>query len=201
MRRFQFLALLVVSLFTTNLSAQQPGQPGSIPFRPPFPNQGPAKPYTPEAIAEFNVIYDLLQSAFSNPIEESVRQVAAFSKKYPDTAAAYALLGELKYIQFQMAGGCGMSDEVVMLAQKAIMTNQRSAEGYTLAAKAALCNRNAAWYRFADNALAIAPNKPEALYVKARVLEQQGDYKESEVFFRRTLDLMKTPHRKSNIFR
>lgn len=186
------LALYFASLlFSANLFAQS-----GLVAKPP-----PTKLDTPEAIAEFNVIYDVLQTNTRQQFPAITAQVAEFMKKYPDTSAAYAILGELKYRQFSLANSCGsMSDEVVMLASKAIAVNSLSAEAYTLGAKAAICNQNHAVYYYADRAIQLAPTKPEALYVKARILEQQNKFAESEQFFRKTIELLKEPKRKSNIY-
>ena len=106
------LALYFASLlFSANLFAQS-----GLVAKPP-----PTKLDTPEAIAEFNVIYDVLQTNTRQQFPAITAQVAEFMKKYPDTSAAYAILGELKYRQFSLANSCGsMSDEVVMLASKAL---------------------------------------------------------------------------------
>lgn len=174
------------------------GLPGGFVYKPPT-----GKPDSSQAIDEFNQIYGYLQTDgySARNSAEATRRVLEFGKKYPDTAAAYALLGELKYTLFQVAGGCGMTDEVVMLAEKAVSMNPNSAEGYTLGAKASLCNRDAAYYWYADNAIALAPNKPEALFVKARVLSQEGKFRESEEFFRKAIDASPEPRRKANLSR
>ena len=194
--------LLVVT--TSYVHGQMPAQQQATPRQPSqnSPSESKPAPDTPEARKDFDVLYSFLQtSGYSRDgLTEGTRRAEDFARKYPGTALSYAGLGEVRYIYYQMTAGCKMGDDVSMLARKAIAINPGSAEGHILAAKIALCTRHPAFDWHAEQAIKLAPDKPEAMFVKARALQLTRDFRGSEAMFRRNIDALKDPLRKSNIF-
>jgi len=197
----------VVALAGGLAQAQVPPSPNRAPQAPkqpsqPMPGQPKPAPDSPEAHRDFDAFYSYMQTSGQSPVglAEGAKRAGEFAKKYPGTALSYAALGEVRYTQYRMTDGCGMGDDVTMLARKAVDINPKLAEGHILAAKVALCTRDPSLHWHAEQAVKLQPEKPEALFVWARALEVAGDFKASEAAFRKNINSLQEPVRKSNIY-
>jgi tetratricopeptide (TPR) repeat protein len=193
----------IIILVLASVSAAGYGQiqPQSLP-QPSIhlPDEPKPAPTTPEAKQDYVKVYEELQAArTADELNEGIRRAQEFARKYPGTALSYAAIGEARFIQ---ARGCenGVSDDVIMLARKAIAVDPQLAEGHILAAKAAFCSNDQSMYFHANQAIKLAPTNSTSMFVEARAMEQDGDFKGSEQMFRQAIAALNNPVRKANVY-
>lgn len=118
----------------------------------------------------------------------------------PRSAYAYAGLAEIYYI-LQQKGSPISTTTVRALADKAISLDPNLPDPYVVIAKLSLYeNRVYEAQRAADIAIRLAPNKPEAMFAKARVAETLGDWASAKSWFEKAIAAHKELARKGNIY-
>ena len=134
-----------------------------------------------------------------NQYETAYKMLADLSSRNPKSGYPYAALADLKYWLANM--GDGTYADAYTLAQRALKLDPNIADAYVVVAKVMIEQKNMNAAREAANkAIALAPNRPEAMFAMARVAEVTLQYDESEHWYRKAIDTYKDNIRKSNIY-
>lgn len=121
------------------------------------------------------------------------------AQRNPQSAAPLAGLAELKFRLSTMKQGS--SGEALQLADRALKLDPNNADAHVVVAKVMLGRDEwAAASQAADNAIRIAPDKPEAMFAKARVAEVARQYDEAEQWYRKSIDRLSANQRKANLY-
>lgn len=145
--------------------------------------------------------FDLIQiySGSGDNLERAYVMLADIAKRNPTSGYPYAGLAELRYRLLDT--GMGTPQEIIALAQQALRLDSKNADAYVVLSKAALRQENIGMAVDAVNkAIEIAPDKPEALFVKARLAVRSGGNAEAEKLYLRMIELLPHPNRKANIY-
>ena len=152
-----------------------------------------------------------------NQLEAAYNLLVDLAKRNPKSGYPYAALADLKY---RLAGlGDGSYLDAYTLAQKAIELDPNIADAYVVVAKVMIEQQQFMAAKDAANkAIALAPNKPEAMFAMARTSEKWAQitldelgpgsindepkhwYAESERWYRKAINTYKDNIRKSNIY-
>lgn len=138
-------------------------------------------------------------SGKGNQYETAYKMLADLSSRNPKSGYPYAALADLKY---RLAGmGDGTYADAYTLAQRALKLDPNIADAYVVVAKVMIEQKNMNAAREAANkAIALSPDKPEAMFAMARVAEVTLQYDESEHWYRKAIDAYKDNILKSNIY-
>ena len=134
-----------------------------------------------------------------NQYETAYKMLADLSSRNPKSGYPYAALADLKY---RLAGmGDGTYADAYTLAQRALKLDPNIADAYVVVAKVMIEQKNMNAAREAANkAIALSPDKPEAMFAMARAAEVTLQYDESEHWYRKAIDAYKDNILKSNIY-
>lgn len=145
--------------------------------------------------------YNLIQtySGTGDHLEKAFKILNDLAQRNPQSGTPIAGLADLKFRLASM--GYGSMQEVLMFAQRAIKMDRRIAEPYIVVAKVMIEQNNIiAAQQAADRAIALAPEKPEAMFVKARAAERAERYEESEKWYLQAIERHTDRQRKANIY-
>jgi len=142
-------------------------------------------------INSFSGTGDQLQRAFAILVE--------IAQMNPQSASPLAVLADLKYRLSTM--NQGSPAEALQLADRALKLDPNNADAHIVVTKVML-ERNdwEAASQAANNAIRIAPEKPEAMFAKARVADAARQYDEAEQWYRKSIDRLSANQRKANVY-
>lgn len=180
--------------------AAVPCQAADAPVNPPATQASPV-PLSASDQKLYQQAFDLIQiySGTGDHLERAYKMLVDIAKRNPTSGYPYAGLAEIRYRLLDT--GVGAPQEIIALAQEALRLDPRNADAYVVLSKAALRQGNIGMaIDAADKAIAIAPDKPEALFVKAQLAVRSGSYAAAEKLYLRTIELLPHPNRKANIY-
>jgi tetratricopeptide (TPR) repeat protein len=138
-------------------------------------------------------------SGSGDHFQQAFAILADIATRNPQSAAPIAGLAELKFRLSTM--NQGSPGEALQLANHALKLDPNNADAHIVVAKVMLGQDDwAAASRAADNAIRVAPEKPEAMFAKARVAEAARRYDEAEQWYRKSIDRLSANQRKANVY-
>lgn len=125
--------------------------------------------------------------------------LVGIAERNPRSASPLAALAELKYRLYTNRQGA--PGEVVQLADRAVKVDPENADAQVIYSKIMLDQRQVdAAAQAAQQAIRLAPNKPEAMFQMASVARNANRYDEAETWYRKAIDRHTHKQRKSNIY-
>jgi tetratricopeptide (TPR) repeat protein len=166
-----------------------------------------APPYDPAgdpAQALFEEFLDHLHSYdFANDRLDRAREVLArMEREHPKSP--YALLAQVELTtRFNRGGGASAAadEHASEVLNRIFAFTGRIPDAYVNRAKLALQRRDyASAHADAEKALKLAPEKPEVVFINARVFDELGDVEQAAGFYREYIALQKSELRQSNTY-
>ena len=150
--------------------------------------------------AKYREAADLIQTwpGYGDQLERAYVILADIGERNPRSAHAMAGVAEIKYRLYENKQAT--AGDVVRLAHGAIRKDPDNADAQVVYAKIMLDEgheREA--QEAARRAIKLAPEKPEALYMMARVERQAHRYDQAEAWYRKSIDRLDNRQRKSNV--
>lgn len=132
-------------------------------------------------------------------LEKAYQILSDLARRNPESGYPQAGFADLKYRLAAM--GRGSYAEALAMAQMAIKLDPTVADAHVVVAKVMLQQNNLfGAQQAADKAIAAAPDKPEAMFVKASVAEKFKRYDEAEQWYRKAIERHTDKRRQSNVY-
>ena len=142
-------------------------------------------------------------NAYSGSGDNMTRAAQIASEMYkakPNSAYSYAAIAEI-YFGSNNQRGDPPGEVVMTAAEKAISLSPKLAEPLLIKARLFLAEGMVEEAKKSgDAALKLSPEKPEVMFVQARVAELSRNYADAEAWYLKDINALTDPDRKSNVY-